>query len=68
MPRRPDAAALERLTRDLYHVAAAHMLRLRGQKMTPHLEFPQLPHDEQGMWRVLAEHIAAGRHQHTLMD
>lgn len=68
MPRRPDSAALERLAHDLYHVAASHMLHLRGQKMTPPIEYPQLPHDERGMWRSLAEHIAAGKHRHTLMD
>lgn len=68
MPRRPDSAALERLARDLYHVAAREMLRVRGQKMTPHREFQHLPHDERGMWRVIAEHVAAGRHNHTLMD
>lgn len=68
MPRRPDAAAIERLAHDLYHVAASEMLHLRGQKMMPPLEYPQLPHDERGMWRALAEHIAGGRHNHTLMD
>jgi hypothetical protein len=68
MPRRPDAAALERLARHLYHVGAMHMLRERGQKMTPHREFDHLPHDERGMWRSIAEDVAAGRHNHTLMD
>jgi hypothetical protein len=39
MPRPPDSAALERLARHLYHVAATHMLRERGQEMTPVREF-----------------------------
>jgi hypothetical protein len=68
MPRSPDSAAIERCARHLYHVAARHMLHLRGQKMTPHREFHHLPHDERGMWLAIAEHVARGAHQHTLMD
>lgn len=68
MPRPPNNAALDRLARHLYYAVACEMLRVRGQKMTPHLEFPQLPHDEQGAWRVLAANVAAGKHQHTLME
>jgi hypothetical protein len=68
MPRPPDSAALERLARHLYAVAVAHMLHERGLQMTPALEYPHRPHDERGMWRVIAEHVAAGRHNHTLMD
>ena len=68
MPARPDTAALDRLARDLYHVAAKEMLRVRGQKMTPHLEFPQIPHDERGMWRAVAEFVAAGKYRAALME
>ncbi len=68
MPRPPDSAALDRLARDLYRVGALHMLRERGQKMTPALEFPRLPHDEREMWRAISEWVVAGKYRIALMD